>query len=116
MSQANFDDLDASGDLGSDIFGSEALDSSDFGSASGFGEADLVEADSGDFGTPVAFEDAESDLMNEDDAEGFHEGTEAPVAASFRKQGFSIYTLMLILSFLSLTATAIIMFTYAESL
>lgn len=122
MSQASseFDDLDASGDLESDIFGASDLSASDdFGSAVGFEEASSV-----DFGSEVGFEEASSnDLIGANDpmqAGGFEDaGTVAAVAPTpfaYQKQGFSIYTLMLILSFLALTATAIIMFTYASSL
>ncbi len=122
MSQASFefDDLDASGDLESDIFGASDLSASgDFGSQVGF-EA----AASDDFGSAVGFEEASgSDLMSTDDpmlAGGFDEAgaaaNVAPTPFMYKKQGFSIYTLMLVLSFIALTATAIIMFTYAASL
>jgi len=89
MSQASseFDDLDASGELESNIFGS-GLGSDDFGSSVGFEEA------------------SSSDLMDSGELMPF----------VYKKQGFSIYTMMLVLSFIALTATAIIMFTYAESL
>lgn len=121
MSQASseFDDLDASGDLESDIFGASDLSASDdFGSAVGFEEASGV-----DFGSEVGFDEASSnDLISADDpmqAGGFEEAGAAVVAPTpfnYQKQGFTIYTMMLILSFLALTATAIIMFTYASSL
>lgn len=127
MSQASseFDDLDASGELGSDIFGASDLSASDdFGSVVGF-----EEAASDDFGSAVGFEEASSgDLMNagqmqaggfeEAGAAGAADATQAgaPTPFMYKKQGFSIYTLMLVLSFLCLTATAIIMFTYAGSL
>jgi hypothetical protein len=120
MSQASseFDDLDASGELESDIFGASDLSASDdFGSEVGF---EPVES-SADFGSEVGFEEASTDdLMQaggQMDAGGFEDA--AAVAAApmmYKKQGFSIYTLMLVLSFLALTATAIIMFTYAASL
>ena len=128
MSQASseFDDLDASGDLESDIFGASDLSASDdFGSEVGF-EA----AASDDFGSEVGFEEASSsDLISADDPMSAHDpmstggfddagaaATVAPTPFMYKKQGFSIYTLMLVLSFLALTATAIIMFTYAASL
>ena len=120
MSQASseFDDLDASGDLESDIFGASDLSASDdFGSEVGF-EA----AASDDFGSAVGFEEVPgNDLMGTVDPMqpgGFDEAaaTVAPTPFMYKKQGFSIYTLMLVLSFLALTATAIIMFTYAASL
>ena len=107
MSQASseFDDLDESGDLDSAVFGSSELSGDDFGSAVGFEEAPI------------------DDLMTEDvgmQSEGFDDAGAAAVVAPtpfmYKKQGFSIYTLMLILSFIALTATAIIMFTYASSL
>ena len=120
MSQASseFDDLDASGELNSDIFGASDLSASDdFGSEVGFEEApsdDLME--SGDLMEA-------SDLMESDgqmQAGGFEETGSAvavaPTPFMYKKQGFSIYTLMLVLSFLALTATAIIMFSYAASL
>ena len=107
MSQASseFDDLDESGDLDSAVFGDSELGGDDFGSEVGFEEAssdDLMTADVG---------------MQSD---GFEDAGVAAVVAPtpfmYKKQGFSIYTLMLILSFIALTATAIIMFTYASSL
>lgn len=121
MSQVSseFDDLDASGDLESDIFGASDLSASDdFGSEVGF-EA----AASDSFGSEIGFEEASSDdLMGTSgqmQADGFEEAGAAAVVAptpfAYKKQGFSIYTLMLVLSFLALTATAIIMFTYAAS-
>ena len=122
MSQASseFDDLDASGDLESDIFGASDLSASDdYGSEVGF-----ETAASDDFGSAVGFEEVSgNDLMGTVDpmqAGGFNEAgaaaTVAPTPFMYKKQGFSIYTLMLVLSFLALTATAIIMFTYAASL
>ncbi len=123
MSQASseFDDLDASGELESDIFGASDLSASDdFGSEVGF---EPVES-SADFGSEVGFEEASTDdLMQaggQMDAGGFEDAAAAATVAAapmmYKKQGFSIYTLMLVLSFLALTATAIIMFTYAASL
>ena len=38
----------------------------------------------------------------------------APPEKQYRKQGFTIYTLMLLLSFLFLTAASIIFFNFAE--
>ena len=122
MSQASseFDDLDASGDLESDIFGASDLSASDdFGSEVGF-EA----AASDSFGSEVGFEEASSDDLigagGQMEAGGFEDAGAAAVIAPtpfmYKKQGFSIYTLMLVLSFIALTATAIIMFTYASSL
>ena len=122
MSQASseFDDLDASGDLESDIFGASDLSASDdFGS-----EVSFEAAASDDFGSEVGFEEASSnDLMSAEapmQVGGFDEAgaaaTVAPTPFMYKKQGFSIYTLMLVISFLALTATAIIMFSYAGSL
>ncbi len=110
MSQASseFDDLDASGEFESgefesDVFGSSSLSADDFGSPIGFEESlsdDLsVTADA--VGN-VEFEDTGAAM--------------APAQSTYNKQGFSIYTLMLVLSFIVLTATAIIMFTYASVL
>ena len=42
------------------------------------------------------------------------EGEFAPPEKQYRKQGFSIYTLMLLLSFIFLTAASIIFFNFAE--
>ena len=114
MSQASseFDDLDASGDLDSAVFGDSELG----------GDSELS---GDDFGSAVGFEEAaDDDLMSDDvsmQSGGFEEAGDglaavAPTPFMYKKQGFSIYTLMLILSFISLTATAIIMFTYASSL
>lgn len=105
MSQASseFDELDSSGDLQSDVFGASDLSGDDFGSAVGFEEApsdDLMGAEAG--GQNDGFDDAGAVV--------------APTPFMYKKQGFSIYTLMLVLSFISLTATAIIMFTYASAL
>jgi len=105
MSQASseFDDLDSSGELDSNVFGASDLSADDFGSEVGFEEApsdDLTEAE------------------GQMQAGGFEDATAAvaPAPLMYKKQGFSFYTLMLVLSFLALTATAIIMFTYAASL
>ena len=130
MSQASseFDDLDASGELESDIFGAADLSASDdFGSEVGFevaasdsfgSEVGFEPAASDDFGSEVGFEEASSDDLMQ--AGGFEDAGAAAAAAptpfQYKKQGFSIYTLMLVLSFIALTATAIIMFTYAGSL
>jgi len=134
MSQASseFDELDDSGELESNIFGSSELSGSDdFGSASGFGSSPGLgseagfESDAG-FGSEVGFEEASSDDLMGAEA-GMHDagfdGAAAPAAAAvaptpfqYKKQGFSIYTLMLVLSFIALTATAAIMFTYASTL
>ena len=112
MSQASseFDELDESGDLDSAVFGDSEL-----------GGASELSGD--DFGSEVGFEEAPSDdLMSADvgmQTDGFEDAGVAAVAPTpfmYKKQGFSIYTLMLILSFIALTATAIIMFTYASSL
>ena len=111
MSQASseFDDLDESGELDSAVFGASELSGDDFGSEVGFEEAPS--------------DDLSDDLMTADvgmQSDGFDDaGVAAAVAPApfmYKKQGFSIYTLMLILSFIALTATAIIMFTYASSL
>lgn len=106
MSQASseFDDLDASGELESDVFGAADLSADDFGSAVGFEEAPL--------------DDLTDNVAATEDGTGAAATADAiaPTPFMYRKQGFSIYTLMLILSFISLTATAIIMFTYASSL
>ena len=116
MSQASseFDDLGESGDLDSAVFGASEL------GGDGFSSDDLG---SDDFGSAVGFEEASSDdLMSADvgmQGDGFDDAAAAAVAPTpfmYKKQGFSIYTLMLILSFISLTATAIIMFTYASTL
>lgn len=120
MSQASseFDDLDASGELESDVFGASDLSADDFGSDVGFDEVpdddlladeDLGDGGFGEFETPGTGGEFQQGAPIPVDSD-------APAASPYRKQGFSIYTLMLILSFISLTATAIIMFTYASSL
>ena len=119
MSQASseFDDLDASGELNSDIFGASDLSASDdFGSDVGFEEAssdDLME--SGDLMEASDLTESDGQMQ----ANGFEDAGAAAVAPTpfmYKKQGFSIYTLMLVISFIALTATAVIMFTYAASL
>ena len=106
MSQASseFDELDESGDLDSAVFGASELSGDDFGSEVGFEEAPADDLMSDDVG------------MQSDGFEDAGVAAVAPTPFMYKKQGFSIYTLMLILSFISLTATAIIMFTYASSL
>ena len=42
------------------------------------------------------------------------EGEYHPPEPQYRKQGFTVYTLMLLLSFLFLTAASIIFFNFAE--
>jgi hypothetical protein len=106
MSQASsdFDDLDASGELESGVFDSTDLSADDFGSSVGFEEisGDALAGDDLTDGNVIAADGGQTAV--------------APTPFAHKKQGFSIYTLMLILSFISLTATAIIMFTYASSL
>lgn len=114
MSQASseFDDLDDSGELESDVFGASDLSADDFGSDVGFEEV----PDDDLLGDVAAVDDGlqYTDEMNQGGEVPID--AQSPVSLPYRKQGFSIYTLMLVLSFISLTATAIIMFTYASSL
>ena len=58
--------------------------------------------------------DEEPMMFDEATEEQPMEGEFAPPERQYRKQGFSIYTLMLLLSFLFLTTASIIFFSYAE--
>ena len=71
-----------------------------------------------DFGEdPFASATVEGDLggdFEQDSMMGQQEAPSAPQGPQYRKQGFSIYSVMLIMSFILLTAAAVIFFIDAD--
>lgn len=98
MSQANSDP-----DIG--MFESEDFGSEDFGAVESFDDGGVGFVEGPDAESLAAADAADAQAAS---------GPKANVV--YKKEGFTIYTLFLVLSFLMLTTSAIVLFTYAASL